>query len=530
MNRNRDPARDRLFLAAALVFSGAHFSTFFDPDLPIYTDIRYFVYFAWRMAHGAIPHLELFDNKTFGSHFVAALFHRAGEGLGFDGLSAIRACCLAVLSIGGAAIFAVFRRIGGGSQVVGFIGLLAYLGFGFIGALTAIGNFPKLFMPLLAPIAALLVLRRSWFWAGAMGGLAFLDWQVGALVGVFAALAALRDARGGVRAAAIVVGGGLVALLPIAIYYFLNDALEVTFHQTILASISRAEEGLANHTPLTRVLKMWRLATRYCPEQRFLFVSALAGLALVPFWWWRQRDTPAGRLVFPLAAYHYGILAFSLIDFQRYGDFFLVLQSLAFFLAMTWFVLYLAAGEILNRFGSPAKGTGQRRLLAGTAIALALIAARPAWLRPEISIEAGPISVRTRLPDQQDVARQVAALTRDQGKKLVLLGSSELLYLMRYENPLPLVYFNRPALSVYGLPGESEREAVGRGALSVNPDAVILPARRKFQPGERLAGSSTAQLPGFRGEIIASPHGGYGTILYSRIDDPPRTGDPVTRP
>ena len=48
-------SRDRLFAAAALALSSVHFASFFDRQLPIYTDIRYFLYFAWQMAEGAIP-------------------------------------------------------------------------------------------------------------------------------------------------------------------------------------------------------------------------------------------------------------------------------------------------------------------------------------------------------------------------------------------------------------------------------------------------------------------------------------------
>ena len=91
---------------------------------------------------------------------------------------------------------------------------------------------------------------------------------------------------------------------------------------------------------------------------------------------------------------------------------------------------------------------------------------------------------------------------------------------MRHINPLPLVYFNRATFSVYGLPGESEREAMGRVALSVDPDAVILPGRRKFTKRDRLLNEEMRDLPGFRGEIVATEGGGYGAILYSRIAAP----------
>ena len=78
----------------------------------------------------------------------------------------------------------------------------------------------------------------------------------------------------------LALAGGVAGLIPWLIYYVWNGALDVAFQQTIMASIARGEESLATHTIWSRMAKMWRLAGGYCPEQRFLFVNALAGLAV----------------------------------------------------------------------------------------------------------------------------------------------------------------------------------------------------------------------------------------------------------
>jgi len=252
------PSRDALSRYPRPVALGAagrsalHFFSFFDPKIPIYTDIRYFVYFAWRIAEGAVPHSELFDNKTFGSHFVSAFFYRIGNALGVDELQTMRLACLAVCGLAGWGVYLVFRRLDGGRAVGGLLGLLAYLAFGFLGSLAAIGPFPKLFMPVLALVAALLVRRERWLWAGAMGGLAFMDWQIGALVWLAAFISAGLQAKRKRRALARVFLGGLVGIAPFVVYYALAGGLQEAAQQTIAASFFRGEQSMAQSSELLR--------------------------------------------------------------------------------------------------------------------------------------------------------------------------------------------------------------------------------------------------------------------------------------
>ena len=50
--------------AAAVLLCAFHFAGFHPGSQPLVTDVRFFVYFAWRVARGAIPHLDYFENKT----------------------------------------------------------------------------------------------------------------------------------------------------------------------------------------------------------------------------------------------------------------------------------------------------------------------------------------------------------------------------------------------------------------------------------------------------------------------------------
>ena len=60
----RELLRKHGALAAAVLICIVHFSTFDIGRLPIVTDIRYFLYFSWQVAEGAVPHLDYFENKT----------------------------------------------------------------------------------------------------------------------------------------------------------------------------------------------------------------------------------------------------------------------------------------------------------------------------------------------------------------------------------------------------------------------------------------------------------------------------------
>jgi hypothetical protein len=344
-----------------------------------------------------------------------------------------------------------------------------------------------------------------------MGGLAFMDWQIGALVGVGAGVAALFDGERRWRSALLVVAGGVLCLVPVVIYYAANGALDVAFEQTVLASLARGEEALSRFTTWDRVLKVWGLAADYCPERQWLLVLGLAGLFVAPRWIWRLRRDANGRMLVVLVLFHSGVLAFSLADFQKFGDFFLVVHSMAFFLGLAWLALYRGVSDGLEQRGILTRK--RERGLAAVVLVVAFLVARPAFLTPEIEIRVRSIAPGTTLEDQRQVAAQVRERTR--GQRLVMLGAAELLYLMRYVNPLPLVYFNRPALSMYGHPGETLLEAMYRVILSSDPDAFILPGPRRLSHPQ-----AQAEIPRFSGyvpEIVSTAAGRYGVVLYTRI-------------
>ena len=97
---------------------------------------------------------------------------------------------------------------------------------------------------------------------------------------------------------------------------------------------------------------------------------ASRGLLLVLQRLIRQAPGPGHALVVSLALYHYAIMAFSVLDFQGYGDAFILLHSVAFFVAatLTWSHQLLASW--LNSMGRP-------RLALAAGVVVALVVARP---------------------------------------------------------------------------------------------------------------------------------------------------------
>jgi hypothetical protein len=477
--------------AAAVGLCAVHFSGFRPSSQPILTDVRYFLYFAWRITEGAVPHLDYFENKTQLATFVGACFHALGELVGADPLLAIRWGYLTLAAAGGLAVFAVLRRLGRDRAVAGGLGLLAYCSFGLLGVLPAVGNIPKLLMALGGSVAALLLYRRRWFWAGAAGALAFMDWQVGGLVGLAALATAALYGTPRLRAVLRVVAGGAAGLAPFLIYYGANGALVDAARQVVGSSWFRGSTMMAQGGLSHRLDRIAQVASLACPSQTWLFGFAGAGMAVVVWWLWRRRREASARLLVPLAVYHFGVVAFSLVDFQYYGDFFLLLHSAAFFLGVSWVALHAFVESRLD---------GSRRALVATvALVLACLLARPGPLRPRLELVTPMAAPGATLADQRYVAQ---ALDDRLGEgSVAFMENAELFFLIRRSNSLPMVYCNLPVWSYFRqTPGEPFARTCARLLLSTHADAIVPP---RFLGYDFLMQSRYSVVP------LASDNGRY---------------------
>jgi len=497
----QDKLRKHGALVLAVLLLALHFSSFDLADRPLVTDVRFFVYFAWQVAEGAVPHLDYFENKTQLASFAGALLHGLGVLTGVDPLMAIRLGYLALAAFGGVLCFFVYRRLGAGSGVAGGLGVLAYCSFGLLGVLPAVGNIPKLLMALAGAGAALLAYRRSWFWAGVVASLAFMDWQVGGLAGIAVLVAAAVHGAPRMRALGRVVAGGVAGLAPFILYYLANGALIATVRQVIGSSLFRGSAAMGQRGLGDRLGKIGEVAELACPSQWWLFYLGLAGMLVTAAWLWVWRRDDRLRLLLPLSIYHFGVVIFSLIDFQYYGDFFLLLHSTVFFLGAVWLALYSAAHR--RTVGA------QRRVVTVIVLLLVFVVARPGFLRPKIELVTRFGNPAVSLTDQRQVAEAVNERIGD--GSVAFLQHSELLYLMHRKNELPLAYWNLPAWSYYrDAPADPFAETGAGMLLSVNADAVVPP---------RVVGYDALFQAGYVVERFSSDNDRYSvTVAFKPTD------------
>jgi hypothetical protein len=485
--------------AAAALLAAAHAWSFLAPDRALLWDQRYYTYFAYLIAEGRVPYRDFFDNKTPLAILMGAAAHRLGSWAGVEPLLAVRALELAIVAAGGMLLFALLKRVYAGSAAAGAMGLLAYCGFLLLGAYPAIGVLPKLRMGVLAWLAALLLARGRWGAAGAAAGLALLDWQVGGLALVALLAAALAGPEGRGRRCASVLGGAALALLPAGLYLLANGALGAAWSQSV-ASLAGSGEAAASLGMTSRLARLARVTLAGCAGQLWLLAAGIAGLGLLARRLRLLRRRGQGALGTALGVYSYGLLGFTLLDFQGYGDLYPVLQCLALFAGVTLTECLRAAQRAALRAGHR-RARHVRRLVGASALALVAALARPV-VHGGFSPADRPQSAHpgATLDDQRQVAERV---TRELDlARTAFVGTPELLLLSGRENTVPFAYWNRVTLRHYrAAPREASPRALRRllGERGIDTLVFAAPAPRPVaRPGDR---------------VIASRNGSYGVTV-----------------
>lgn len=493
---------------AAFAISLAHFA-FFDPfRVPLWTDVRYFVYFAWRVSEGATPYLDLFDPKTPLSMFVGALLYQLGTWLGTDPVIAIRIGYLLLASIGGWLSFEVMRAIGGGRLSAGALGLLAYCSFGALGELPAIGNVPKLLMALGAAATGLLCMKGRFVAAGVFGALAFLDWQIGITAWFGAAAAAGVYGRPRSRAILHVALGGALGLAPFVTFFVGHGGLAAFFDQALFAAFFRGTEFSIRRSLLEHLERVGQIVARNVGSQEWLLLASGLGAVIAIVWLWTRRRTTVAPLFLVLAVYHFSIVGFSMVDFQGRGDAFAILHSAAFFLGILWIAIDEKVDSIAYR-RLPEAG---HWAAVGLLLMLALVVARPGPLRPKLDMVERPET----LSEQREVAEKVSALVGD--RRLVAVEMSEILVLLGRPNPTPFIYWNVATWHQFReFDGEEPRVALRRLLNETDADAWIVSAQPgAFEPTRiRLYGLRSMEAE-WKAVDVNSDAGNYSVRVYLR--------------
>jgi hypothetical protein len=333
-------------------------------------DDAFYAYCGQQVAAGHAPYERVFDVKgPLASAFpaagvVAANYFGVPEHLGVRTQFVIIAIATAL------GVYLLGQALTG-SVIAGAFSAFAFIGFeGFIWH--AAGARPKMAAVAVMTFALLFVVRRRWALAGALIATAVLTWQTTAVLGL-AALGSIwgREGERRLRAALTLVGSGLAVVALVVSWAAIEGALTQLWDASVVSLVFLA--GRSKEETIGWLL--WRPLTRAYDGYPGTFmagclgvvgmVAAFAGIM-------RDQDGPVGAFLrspwSPLLASFIFFAGFSVLDFQRYDDAFIMLPFLAVGFG---FILERALRALTgpNRLIRP----GQRQVAAAM-VALAILA------------------------------------------------------------------------------------------------------------------------------------------------------------
>jgi hypothetical protein len=305
--------------------------------------------------------------------------------------------------------------------------------------------------------AALAVARRSWFAAGCIAAIAPLDWQIGLLVCVGVFVAAIFDDAPR-RAMGRCVAGGVLVAFAYVLYFALHGALGVMLAQSVVGTYQTAGELLTNPEKIgLRLLE-------HAGGQLWLVALSTLGMALFPLWFFRPSLRPMWGPLWVMAIFHYGLIAFWLRDFQGAGDTMLLLHNLAFFAAIALISVHHSLARL------PLDGRNLKRAQLAL-MAVVVLLARPVFSEAEV-LRTPDAPVGVRLTDQRTFAGRLEAVTR--GRRLVVLGPSELLLLGNLEHESIFVYWNPAAIHEFvRTRGQVSSDPLLDLLVETDPDVIV---------------------------------------------------------
>ena len=499
-----------LWLTCFFLVSVAHFASFDLRRQPIGTDIRFYLYYAARTADGDVPYVDFFEHKTPLAIYAGALLHKTGEVLGVDSLYVIRAGYLLLASITATVMGAILVRLFNNRPMAGWFGVLAYCGFGLLGVMPAAGNIPKQIGMLCAGLAILAVYRQKWFWAGIWAGIAGLDWQpCGALAGMGVIVAACVQ-NGRARRLILSTIGMIVPFVPLLVYFASIGALRVLLDSIIFTSLTKAS---ADPVPFAeRVKSIVLLLREYTADSEWLVLAAVAGTLICTVSLFRFRSHATRPVLLAFAVYHYGIIAFTLTDFQGLGDLFVLVGTLAPFAAVCCAGLFFCSLKRLRKARRKIPALAPRVFVLAT-FALLVLFVRPSFLREGWRVNQPPIGpFGSELQAQRNLADRLFQVVED--RSILLVRQQELLYLDGRVNCAPFVTWNQGTYSHWREGDESLIDTFVRMARPFDPDAVIVSP----QWFPELARSALGDwlLPNYRCLQISSDDETYQTLVWYR--------------
>ncbi|UCG31857.1 MAG: hypothetical protein JSU68_09340 [Phycisphaerales bacterium] len=501
--------------ALLLVASGLHFVSFDIRRQPIATDIDYYLYYARQSARGELPYVDYFEHKTPLGIYTGVWLYRLGEILGTDLLYSIRVGYLILAGLAAAVMGVVFVRLYNNRPAAGWIGLLVYCGFSMLGLMPCIGNLPKMIGLLCAGAAMLAVYARRWFWAGLLVGIAGMDWQpCGALAALGVFLAGAWGSDRMVRWLKLAAGMVLPAVA-FSFYFAARGALGIFWKMVLLMSLTKAASDPLSFSDRCR--KMWEYVLHDCPGETWLLVLGAAGIILYGIRLVRMRRTSLAPMMVGLGAYHYGMIIFSLVDFQGHGDVFVLLASWAFFAAVPVAEGYYYLLRLKRRFrGRVARSYGP--VLGVLVVTALVVACRPSFLRMGWRYNSPLLGWSDyELDSQRQAAERFFQVVGD--RDFALVRNQELLFLGKGECPLPFVTWNQGTYVHYRQGDEDRVDTLSRLLRQEDLDFIVLP--KTWLPYLRGTAFAPWLLVNYAPIMISSQDEKYYVIVWVHRRVPP---------
>jgi len=224
---------------------------------------------------------------------------------------------------------------------------------------------------------------------------------------------------------------------------------------------------------------------------------ALPGLLLFPLSLRRSSGKPVRAAWITLAVHHYGLVAFSLFDFQGSGDTMILLHSIAFFGGVALLELF----HLLER--ARLAPLTSHWLEVALAIAM-LLAVRPVFSDyPPLRTRIAP--AETKLSDQVTMAQRIRQLA--QGKTVMVLGPTEMATLGNLEPLSNFFFWNLAAEHEYVRTRGADADNFLMLLREYQPDVVISNRDRRMPSNSPYLRAELGEPGGYRIEVFVRTPG-----------------------
>ncbi|MCI0487453.1 MAG: DolP-mannose mannosyltransferase [Blastocatellia bacterium] len=390
-------------------------------------DTANLIYSGQQMARGVPHYVSTFNHSGPLSHIIAGVSVSAARLLNADDVVTVRSVFFIFAILTAVAVHLLASTLFE-SHAVGFLSAFAFLGFECFGEDAASGPRAKTPMVLFQTLALALAARRSWFWSGVCGSLAFLVWQPMAifpLLTIFLAFAQSPSGRDRRRNLILAASGALAPVVLTCVYFLSKGAFDEMIEGVVVFNLfylEREPSSLLQHvaTPIGSILRSYSIMA---------VPIFLAFLALGFMYVWRvrleggiRRTVSNDRFAVILLSLPAPLL-WSMMDFQGCPDFYVFLPYLA--IGFGWLLFLMSKGLV----GLEAIGPEAQNFIL---VMLCLLLIIPAALEYRRNANRGLI-------DQRTAAR---ALESEFGSeiRIISISAPELLVLMKRTNPNRYVF------------------------------------------------------------------------------------------